>query len=98
MICCVEDDESIRNIMVYTLNVSALPAIGVKDGKDLTKVLQSTVPELIILDIMLPGEDGIAVWMIVAICVASALVLGGLTTTLLILKRKNIIFKGSVKK
>ena len=46
----------------------------------------------------IPGEDGIAVWMIVAICVASALVLGGLTTTLLILKRKNIIFKGSVKK
>ncbi len=61
MICCVEDDESIRNMMVYTLNVSALPAIGVRDGKDLTRVLQSTVPELIILDTMLPGEDGIQI-------------------------------------
>lgn len=61
MICCVEDDESIRNMMVYTLNVSALPAIGVRDGKDLTRVMQSTVPDLIILDIMLPGEDGIEI-------------------------------------
>lgn len=61
MICCVEDDESIRNMMVYTLNVSSLPAIGVRDGKDLTSVLKTTIPELIILDIMLPGEDGIEI-------------------------------------
>ncbi len=59
MIFCVEDDSGIRNMMVYTLRASGFEAEGFSDGTALFAALTSTRPDLILLDIMLPGEDGI---------------------------------------
>ncbi|MEZ4358329.1 MAG: response regulator transcription factor [Eubacteriales bacterium] len=61
MIYCVEDDASIRELIVYTLKNTGYDAAGIEDGVDLFKNLKSTIPELILLDIMLPGEDGISI-------------------------------------
>ena len=61
MIYCVEDDSSIRELVVYTLQASGFEAKGVADGKALYTALEDTVPELILLDIMLPGEDGLQI-------------------------------------
>lgn len=61
MIYCVEDDAGIRNMMIYTLNASGYEAEGLADGKELRKALEVRTPSLIMLDIMLPGEDGIAI-------------------------------------
>lgn len=61
MIFCVEDDQGIRDLMQYTLNASGLEATGFESGEELFSALKKTVPELILLDIMLPGEDGIAI-------------------------------------
>ena len=61
MIFCVEDDAGIRDLMIYTLNASGFRATGFGCAKDLYAALADTVPELIMLDIMLPGEDGISI-------------------------------------
>lgn len=61
MIWCVEDDESIRDIEVYTLNSTGFEAIGLTNGAQLREALKKEQPELIILDIMLPGEDGVSI-------------------------------------
>jgi len=61
MIYCVEDDNSIRDLMLYTLKVSGFEASGFPDGADFWKALKNQIPELIVLDIMLPGEDGISI-------------------------------------
>lgn len=61
MIFCVEDDDSIRGLMLYTLNAAGFEAEGFLDGPGLFSALQRTVPQLILLDIMLPGEDGISI-------------------------------------
>ncbi len=61
MIYCVEDDTSIRNLMVYTLNTSGLAAKGMADGEALRRAMAEEKPELILLDVMLPGEDGISI-------------------------------------
>ena len=61
MIYCVEDDNSIRDLMVYTLNVSGYRAEGFPEASSFWQALQETLPRLIILDIMLPGEDGIEI-------------------------------------
>lgn len=60
MIWCVEDDASIRELEVYTLKSVGLEADGFADGLAFRKALQTALPELVILDIMLPGEDGIS--------------------------------------
>ncbi|MBQ4556322.1 MAG: response regulator transcription factor [Clostridia bacterium] len=59
MIFCVEDDEGIRNMMVYTLSASGFEAVGLSDGVALRAALEDRIPSLIMLDIMLPGDDGI---------------------------------------
>lgn len=59
MIYCVEDDANIRELVVYTLRSTGFEACGLEDGKALKKALKKESPELILLDIMLPGEDGI---------------------------------------
>lgn len=59
MIWCVEDDESIRELMLYTLRVSGFPAEGFGDGQAMLEALGRESPRLILLDIMLPGLDGI---------------------------------------
>ncbi len=61
MIYCVEDDSGIRNMMVYTLAASGFEAEGLPDGKALFEALARTPCDLILLDIMLPGEDGIRI-------------------------------------
>lgn len=61
MIFCVEDDTGIRDLMIYALNSSGFEAEGFADGEALFAALASKTPELIMLDIMLPGEDGISI-------------------------------------
>lgn len=61
MIFCVEDDSSIRDLMIYTLNASGFKAEGFADGGALFEALKTRRPQLIMLDIMLPGEDGISI-------------------------------------
>ncbi len=58
-IWCVEDDESIRDIEVYTLCSTGFSARGFRDGADFRAALKEEKPDLIILDVMLPGEDGV---------------------------------------
>lgn len=61
MIFCVEDDAGIRDLVIYTLCASGFEAEGFGDAQELDTALQGATPELILLDIMLPGEDGISV-------------------------------------
>ena len=59
MIYCVEDDANIRELVAYTLQTMGFEAKEIEDGKALKKALAVELPELILLDIMLPGEDGL---------------------------------------
>lgn len=61
MIFCVEDDTSSRELMIYTLNSAGFDAKGFPESTEFWKVLETETPELIMLDIMLPGEDGIEI-------------------------------------
>ena len=61
MIFCVEDDDSIRDLMIYTLNASGFEAVGFPDGQAFFGAMAVDKPELIMLDVMLPGEDGISI-------------------------------------
>ena len=61
MIYCVEDDASIRELMLYTLRASGFEAEGFCDGDGLFAALEKRRPQLITLDIMLPGTDGIGI-------------------------------------
>lgn len=59
MIWCVEDDESIRDIELYALKSAGFETRGFEDGISFWNALKNEKPELVILDIMLPGMDGI---------------------------------------
>jgi len=59
MIWCVEDDSSIRDIEVYALQSSGFEAQGFEDGDRFWDALQKSRPELVVLDVMLPGKDGV---------------------------------------
>ena len=59
MIWCVEDDASIRDIEVYALRSTGFEAAGFEDGVSFWQALQAETPELVVLDVMLPGLDGI---------------------------------------
>lgn len=59
MIYCVEDDDNIRELVIYTLETTGLKARGFADGSAFTEALAFETPELILLDIMLPGDDGL---------------------------------------
>lgn len=61
MIFCVEDDNSIRDLMIYTLNSAGFDAAGFSDSKEFWAAMSEKKPRLIMLDIMLPGEDGITI-------------------------------------
>lgn len=61
MIYCLEDDDSIRELMLYTLAASGFEVRGFPDSEPFWAAVGEQVPELILLDIMLPGEDGISV-------------------------------------
>ena len=62
MIYCVEDERNIRELLVYTLGTTGFQAKGLSDGKELFTALEDEIPELILLDIMLPGLDGFEVY------------------------------------
>ena len=59
MIWCVEDDGSIRDIEIYALRSMGFEAEGFDDGASFWTALQKNKPELVVLDVMLPGMDGI---------------------------------------
>ena len=61
MIYCLEDDQSIRDIEIYTLKQTGYEAEGFSNSTDFFNALKKDKPELIILDIMLPDEDGVSV-------------------------------------
>ena len=58
MIWCVDDDRTIRDIEVYTLEQTGFQARGFADGPSMLKALDAEIPDLIILDIMMPDMDG----------------------------------------
>lgn len=58
-IYCVEDDKNIRELLVYALNNNGFEAKGFVDAKELFTEIEETVPSLILLDIMLPGINGL---------------------------------------
>ena len=59
MIFCVEDDESIQSLELYTLRSAGFEAIGFGDGEAFFEALRTQSPDLVILDVMLPGESGV---------------------------------------
>ena len=61
MIFCVEDDNGIRDLRIYTLHAAGFEAKGFTCGDDLFDALLTEQPQLILLDIMLPGEDGLSI-------------------------------------
>lgn len=61
MIWCVDDDSTIRDIEVYTLTQTGFEAKGFPDGLSMLEALKTEKPELIVLDIMMPGMDGVEV-------------------------------------
>ncbi|MBP0973497.1 MAG: response regulator transcription factor [Oscillospiraceae bacterium] len=61
MIFFVEDDPSIRELVIYTLSSSGMEAKGFAAPSDFWSAMQDATPELILLDIMLPEEDGLSI-------------------------------------
>lgn len=61
MIYCVEDDAGIRELMTYTLRSTGYQVSGFSDGTSLLRAIDEVIPDLILLDIMLPGDDGISI-------------------------------------
>ncbi len=61
MIYCVEDDSAVRELVIYTLHATGFEAQGFPDGKAFWEAVEKEEPELVLLDIMLPGEDGISI-------------------------------------
>ena len=61
MIFCIEDDDDIRELMLYTLRTAGFEAQGFPDSQSFWQALNKEQPELILLDIMLPEEDGISI-------------------------------------
>ena len=57
MIWCVEDDASIRDIEVYALTSVGMEAKGFEDGDSFWNALQKEQPDLVVLDVMLPGKE-----------------------------------------
>ena len=60
MIYYVEDDDNIRELVVYTLTQMSLPCHGFAEGKAFRTAIAEEKPDLVLLDIMLPGEDGMS--------------------------------------
>ena len=61
MIFYVEDDQEIKDLILYTLRTSGFDCLGFSSGKELFEELSNTIPDLIMLDIMLPEENGLSI-------------------------------------
>ena len=61
MIYCVEDEGAIRDLMIYTLRASGFEAQGFENSIGFWSAMKAQKPELIILDVMLPGDDGLTI-------------------------------------
>ncbi len=61
MIYFIEDDNNIRELVVYTLNNSGMEAVGFGLPSEFWKAIESKIPSMIMLDIMLPEEDGLSI-------------------------------------
>ncbi len=59
MIFCVDNDSNFLNMMIYTFQSSGIQALGLSSGEELLLTLETQVPQLIMLEIMLPGKDGL---------------------------------------
>ena len=57
----VEDDENIRGIVIYALEAAGFEAVGFETGEKLLTALEVGAPSLILLDIMLPKNDGLTI-------------------------------------
>lgn len=60
-IFCVEDDANIRELVLYTLNATGFEAKGFESGTELFERIKEELPDLVLLDIMLPGMDGMEI-------------------------------------
>ena len=60
MIYSVEDDAAIRELIVYALRQAGYEAEGFEEGGAFRQALERKTPELVLLDLMLPGEDGLS--------------------------------------
>lgn len=61
LIYCVEDDESIRELMVYALQRQQYEVVKFTSGTDLFQAMADTLPDMILLDVMLPGDSGLEI-------------------------------------
>ncbi len=61
LVYCVEDDLSMQELVVYSLNATGIEAKGLVNGEELWAALEAGTPDLIILDLNLPGEDGLSI-------------------------------------
>ena len=61
LVYCVEDDIGIRELISCALKSGGYEVIGFENGKELMKNLKDNIPSLILLDIMLPGQDGFSI-------------------------------------
>ena len=61
MIYVLEDDESIRELIIYTLNGQKMEAKGFSTPSEFWEAISEKVPSLLLLDIMLPEEDGFSI-------------------------------------
>lgn len=61
LIYCIEDDSSIRELVIYSLKNSDIEAIGFASGSDGLKALRNRKPDLLLLDVMIPDLDGLSI-------------------------------------
>ncbi len=61
LIYCVEDESAIRDLMIYTLKASGFEARGFESSESFWPAVREKAPELVVLDVMLPGEDGLTI-------------------------------------
>ena len=61
LIYCVEDDASIRELIGYALESQNFAVKTMADSHEFWQAMESEKPDLVLLDIMLPGESGLSI-------------------------------------